>query len=82
MGLPGAGRGLPAVIELRDDGALHLEVRDDGEGFHPEIVEAGSGFVNLRDRLAAVGGELTIASVRGRGTRLSVAIPLRGAAPS
>jgi signal transduction histidine kinase len=31
----------------------------------------------MRDRLAAVGGELTIASGPGRGTRLSATIPLR-----
>ncbi len=66
-----------AAVELSDDGALHLDIRDDGDGFDPAAVAEGSGLVNMRDRLAAVGGELEIASVPGRGTHVSATIPLR-----
>jgi signal transduction histidine kinase len=39
-------------------------------------VSAGAGFLNMRDRLAAVDGELVTHSSPGRGTRLTVTIPL------
>jgi signal transduction histidine kinase len=70
-----------AVVELSDDGTLHLEVRDDGAGFDPGAVKAGSGFVNMRDRVEAVGGELAIASVPGHGTRVTAHIPLASKPP-
>jgi signal transduction histidine kinase len=67
------------VIELWDEDSLRLEVRDDGAGFDPERVTGGVGFTSMRDRLAAVNGELTITSSPGRGTRVSAVIPLRAA---
>ena len=70
-----------AVVYLSDDGTLHLEVRDDGEGFDQGAVDAGSGLVNMRDRLAAVGGELAIESLPGHGTCVQASIPLGADAP-
>jgi signal transduction histidine kinase len=67
-------RGL--VIELSDNGVLRFEVRDDGEGFDTGQVEAGFGLTSMRDRLAAVGGELHLVSSPGRGTRVVGQIPL------
>jgi signal transduction histidine kinase len=68
-----------AVIELWDEDSLRLEVRDDGAGFDPGLVTGGVGFTSMRERLAAVNGELTITSSPGRGTRVSAVIPLRAA---
>jgi signal transduction histidine kinase len=65
-----------AVVDLFDNGSLCMEVRDDGAGFDPAQVVSGVGFTSMRDRLAAVGGELTIASDPGRGTRVTGSIPL------
>jgi signal transduction histidine kinase len=65
-----------AVIELVDDGALIIEVRDDGAGFDVDAAAGGVGMTSMRDRLAAVGGRLTIRSVPGRGTRVTVRIPI------
>jgi signal transduction histidine kinase len=65
-----------AVIELWDEDTLRLEVRDDGAGFDPEDVTGGVGFTSMRDRLAAVGGELAIWSSPGRGTRVTASIPI------
>ena len=59
-----------------DNGALHFEVRDDGGGFDPLTVTGGVGFTSMRDRVAAVGGEVTIESRPGHGTRVSARIPL------
>ena len=64
------------VVDLSDHGALRMEVRDDGPGFDPATASVGAGFVNMRDRLAAVDGELVTLSIPGKGTRLIVTIPL------
>ena len=76
-----------AVIDLTEDGALVVEVRDDGAGFDVERANGGVGLVSMRDRLAAVGGRLEITSWPGRGTRVRAVIPLavdalRSAAPA
>jgi signal transduction histidine kinase len=71
-----AQRARALVIELTDNGVLQFEVRDDGEGFDPDAVEAGFGLTSMRDRLAAVGGDLLIVSSPGRGTRVVGRIPL------
>ena len=67
------------VIDASDDGTLRLEVRDDGAGFDPRRAAETSGFVNMRDRLSAVSGELRTVSSPGKGTRLVIKIPLDGA---
>ena len=64
------------VIELTDNGSLRFEVRDDGGGFDTDAAEPGVGLVSMRDRLAAVHGDLAIVSGLGRGTRVMGHIPL------
>jgi signal transduction histidine kinase len=64
------------VIDLSDNGTLRVEVRDDGAGFDPASTPQGAGFVNMRDRLSAVAGELVTDSSPGKGTRVCVTIPL------
>jgi signal transduction histidine kinase len=55
------------------DGALAVQVRDDGVGgAQPD----GSGLTGLADRLAAVDGELRVESPADGGTLLAAAIPL------
>jgi signal transduction histidine kinase len=56
---------------------LVLTVRDDGSG----IVEtqgrsSGIGLVSMRERATALGGQLRIASIPGRGTTIEVTLPL------
>ena len=52
-------------------------MRDNGAGFDVDAVPAGVGLTNIRDRVAAVRGRVTIESTPGRGTRISATIPLR-----
>ena len=70
-----------AVIELSEHDVLRMEVRDDGAGFDPAKVVGGVGFTSMRDRLAAVSGELEITSTPGHGTRVTATIPLHDAQP-
>ena len=52
------------------DGSLDVSVRDDGIG--GADLEGGSGLVGLRDRVEALGGELSLRSPRGEGTSLEI----------
>ena len=56
------------------DGALELEVADDGLG--GAIERPGSGLEGLRDRVEATGGHFVVDSLRGRGTRIAASIPV------
>jgi signal transduction histidine kinase len=57
-----------------DDGALRIEVGDDGVG--GARVDGSSGLLGLQDRAAAVNGELTIESAPGRGTVVAAVLPI------
>jgi signal transduction histidine kinase len=56
-------------------GELRLRVRDDGAGASQARLAVGAGVVNMRDRFVALGGELEVTSVPGRGTRVCGGIP-------
>lgn len=56
--------------------ALLLRVRDDGQGFDPESRRTGMGLRNMRERLEALGGNLTVESAPGRGTEIRARVPL------
>jgi signal transduction histidine kinase len=63
-----------AVVTLtRREGSVVVEVSDDGIGGADET--RGSGLRGLVDRLAVVGGTLTVESPPGRGTRLTSVVP-------
>ena len=55
---------------------LTFEIADNGLGFDAGTVAAGVGLRNLHDRVASLGGSVTIATGRGHGTRITGAIPL------
>jgi signal transduction histidine kinase len=66
-------------LVLRTDEAgrrLVLEVHDDGPGLPRSGRREGTGLVNMRDRVAAVGGELGVDSRPGAGTWVRAAVPL------
>jgi signal transduction histidine kinase len=67
------------LVRLELDGQwARLSVEDDGMGFSRKSgVSARSfGILGLRERIAALGGSVRIRSRRGRGTRLTVALPI------
>ena len=55
---------------------LRFEVQDDGRGFDPDATGYGTGVQGMVDRLAALGGELTVNSQPGLGTTVVGALPL------
>jgi signal transduction histidine kinase len=65
-----------AVSMTRQDGHVELAVRDTGTGFDPAAPQAGSGLAHIRDRVAELGGTVDIDSVPGRGTVLTVRVPV------
>jgi signal transduction histidine kinase len=70
-----AGEGAEVMVEVRgDETALRFSVRDNGAGFAAGPA-GGAGFVNMADRLGAIGGELTVRSEPGTGTTVSGVIP-------
>jgi signal transduction histidine kinase len=74
-----AGDGASVTIRVRadDGGDLFFDVTDDGSGFDTGIGGlAGVGVTNMRDRVGAIGGSLTIASSPGGGTTVSGSLPL------
>ena len=77
-----AGAGARARVSLaRRDGALALVIRDDGCGFDPlglkpHSADGGLGLAYMRERIALLGGKLTIASEPGHGCALHAELPI------
>ncbi len=61
-------------VTLRRDGALLLEIRDDGAGMPPDA-PAGVGLAGMRERAAELGGYLRITSTSA-GTTVSAQLPI------
>ena len=54
---------------------LHLELRDDGDGFKVKERHDGFGLAGMRERVEQMGGTLKISSARGKGTNVLVTLP-------
>ena len=59
---------------------LRLTVEDDGRGFDAGIAPGSRhlGLAGMKERLALVGGELSIETARGKGTTVYADVPLAG----
>jgi signal transduction histidine kinase len=79
--LQNAGKHAPdAHVTVRvweDAGGLLFEVADDGPGFDVHLARRGHGFVNMSDRLGAIGGSVRWESVPGTGTTIAGSVPIR-----
>ena len=65
------------VLLIKRDGFIILRVTDDGVGFDVDEQKAGSyGLQNMYERAVEIGGNLKIVSLKSKGTRLEVKIPI------
>jgi signal transduction histidine kinase len=68
-----------ASIKIRiweESGGLLFSVSDDGPGFDVARAKNGHGYVNMADRLGAIGGTVRWESAPGHGARVLGSVPL------
>jgi PAS domain S-box-containing protein len=63
------------------DNYVHIQVRDEGQGFDPESIEptsniGGFGLFSIRERLNLIGGKMEILAAPGQGTSVLLTVPL------
>ena len=68
-----------ASVQVRiweESGGLLFSVSDNGPGFEAARARSGHGYVNMADRLGAIGGTVRWESAPGAGTRVLGSVPL------
>jgi signal transduction histidine kinase len=55
--------------------AVRLDLRDDGRGFEPKANSDGFGLLGIRERVEAMGGQVTVRSAPGEGTSIVLTLP-------
>jgi ligand-binding sensor domain-containing protein/signal transduction histidine kinase len=73
---------IEVVLECSPD-RLQLSVKDDGAGFSREngnVRPGHYGLIGMKERASQIGAELSMASEPGRGTTISVLLPMKNAA--
>ncbi len=66
-----------SVEMIHKDGRLRVEIRDRGVGFDPDAVSSERfGLRGIRERARLFGGQATIDSAPGDGTRITVELPI------
>jgi signal transduction histidine kinase len=58
---------------------IRLDLRDNGRGFGPAKTNGGFGVQGMRERVKGMGGKFTITGAEGKGTMISVVLPLKTA---
>lgn len=64
------------------DGAVVIDIADDGIGFDPGTVKRGEGLNNIQRRTLALGGVMELVRRKPRGMRFALRIPLEKEADS
>jgi PAS domain S-box-containing protein len=59
------------------DGELLLVVQDDGKGFRESEVSGSLGVLGMKERAKACGGDVQVSSTPGKGTTVSVRVPMQ-----
>jgi signal transduction histidine kinase len=63
------------VTVRQEPDRLLLSIQDDGKGFQPQQ-EKGMGLLGMQERVSHLGGRFAVDSEPGRGTQLSIILPL------
>ncbi len=65
------------VLLIKRDEMVIMRISDDGVGFDVEASKAGAyGLQNMHERAGEVGGTLKIVSLKNKGTKLEVKVPI------
>ncbi len=66
------------MIEVKKENeCVRVELDDNGIGFNPDSFSSSMGMNGMRERAALIGGEFSLCTALGKGTRLRVYIPLK-----
>lgn len=71
------------AVQVTSDDALRILVADQGRGFDPDAAMTSDpmssryGLFSIRERMAVMGGALTLNSAPGKGTSVTIAIPYK-----
>jgi signal transduction histidine kinase len=73
----GAAQGVTVSLRTAGDTFI-MEVRDDGRGITKKQISdlKSIGLTGMRERAFAMGGTLTVAGTRGKGTTVTLSVPL------
>jgi signal transduction histidine kinase len=67
-------------VSVEHDGdRLYISIQDDGKGFAAEttVLQRGIGLATMQERARILGGTLSVWSEQGKGTRVTLAVPVR-----
>src|SRR6266404_6021775 len=67
------------VLLVFDSGEIRLDLRDNGCGFDPRRRHEGFGLQGMRERVEGMGGQISVQSGEGKGTVISIILPLTSA---
>jgi PAS domain S-box-containing protein len=71
-----------SVVMKSENGNLRISIKDDGKGFsvdefwHRHVADRGLGIASLEERTRMLGGTFDLKSRQGKGTHLTIAIPV------
>jgi len=63
------------VRVVRNADIIEVSIEDNGRGF--QVSDRGFGLSGMEDRVRLLGGDMTLATEGGKGTRISIRLPLR-----
>jgi signal transduction histidine kinase len=66
-------------VQLKCGDQILLRVKDDGIGYSREGIVPGFGITGMEERVASLGGAITIATSPGQGTDITISIPISAA---
>ncbi len=64
------------IVLASEEDRYVMRIEDDGKGFTPARGAKGIGLIGIEERVAEMGGTLTLDSKPGAGTRIRISIPL------
>jgi signal transduction histidine kinase len=74
-----AGRASASVVVGYEEGALLLEILDDGRGVNGHTAQGGHGLMGMRERVGVYGGSFEAGPRTGGGFRVAVRLPFEEA---